>query len=131
MQLPINRPLNPVANYQREGRGVFVSQGSAPNYFPNSFGGPVESVRAQDLEPSFKLCGDVKRYENKDVDNISQPKDYWNNVFDNEHKSRVITNMAASLKTVRSSIQKRTIALFSHVSKEISERLEKALERDT
>ena len=47
-QLPINRPLVPVANYQREGAAVFVSQ-SGPHYFPNSFGGPAEDERAESL----------------------------------------------------------------------------------
>lgn len=131
MQLPINRPLNPVANYQREGRGVYVSQGAAPHYFPNSFGGPVESERAQELDPSYRACGDVERFEDKDIDFFAQPREYWRNVLDDDHKTRLIENMASSLKTVKREIQKRVIDLFVHVDEEIGNRLEDALEKES
>lgn len=54
---------------------MFISQGSAPHYFPNSFGGPVESQYAQELDPPYKLCGDIQRYEEKDPDYYSQPRE--------------------------------------------------------
>lgn len=31
-QLPVNAPIVPVANFQRDGAGTFVSQGARPNY---------------------------------------------------------------------------------------------------
>ena len=31
-QLPVNAPIVPVANFQRDGYGTFVSQGARPNY---------------------------------------------------------------------------------------------------
>jgi catalase len=31
-QLPVNAPLSPVANFQRDGFSTFVSQGARPNY---------------------------------------------------------------------------------------------------
>merc|ERR1711988_365188 len=40
-QIPINCPFNTKArNYQRDGPMCIYNQGSAPNYFPNSFQGP-------------------------------------------------------------------------------------------
>lgn len=35
----------------------------APNYFPNSFGGPTEDERVRKLVPTFKTSGDVHRYQ--------------------------------------------------------------------
>lgn len=31
-QLPVNSPIVPIANFQRDGPGTFVSQGTRPNY---------------------------------------------------------------------------------------------------
>lgn len=31
-QLPVNAPLSPVANFQRDGASTFISQGNRPNY---------------------------------------------------------------------------------------------------
>lgn len=127
-QLPINRPLFPVRNYQREGRGVFITQGSAPNYFPNSYGGPVESVRAQELDPPFKVCGDVMRHEEKNFDPYSQPGDFWRNVLDEEHKGRVVVNLTTSLRLTRKEIQERAIKLWENVDEDLGRRLAVALQ---
>lgn len=126
-QLPINRPLNAVKNYQREGRGVFISQGAAPNYFPNSFGGPVESERAAELEVPFKACGQVRRAQDDIADYFTQPRQYWQHILDEDHKTRVLINMATSLKQVRRPTQERTIELFSKVDQDLSNRLRVAL----
>lgn len=129
-QLPINRPLNPVANYQRDGRNVYISQGAAPHYFPNSFGGTVESERAQELDPPYKWCGDVKRHDEVEIDYFSQSREFWRNFLDDDHRSRVVNNLATSLRTVEKAIQRRAIKMFSRVDEEISEKLEAALEKD-
>lgn len=36
---------------------------AAPNYFPNSFGGPTEDERVRKLQPPSKASGDVHRYQ--------------------------------------------------------------------
>lgn len=127
-QFPVNQPLNLVANYQREGRGVLVSQGSAPHYFPNSFGGPVESESAAELDPSYKLCGDVKRHEDVDPDHFSQPRDFWRNVIDEPHRRRLAANIAVSLRLAAKPMQRRTIETFSLIDPEIGLMLEAAIE---
>lgn len=129
-QWPINRPTNPVQNYQREGRGVITSQAGAPNYFPNSFGGPIESIRAQELDPSFRMCADIGRYEERDPDHYSQPRELWRSVLDEEHKRRTVGNLAASLRpVVRKDIQRRAIELFRKVDEELGSMIEEALDR--
>lgn len=59
-QLPVNAPLNPIANFQRDGQGTFVSQGNRPNYAstiqPLSYvsrKGAMDST-ARDYEREFK-----------------------------------------------------------------------------
>ena len=71
-QIPVNCPYAArVQNYQRDGPArVDGNQAGAPNYFPNSFGGPVP-------DPSVAwhkapLSGVVDRYSTDDDDNFSQ-----------------------------------------------------------
>lgn len=127
-QLPINRPLNTVANYQREGRSVNISQGAAPHYFPNSFGGPQESERAKELDPSFRECGQVFRYVVDEDTHFIQPREYWRDVIDEGHRSRIIANMAADLKLATKAIRERSIDMLGKIDVEISERLREALD---
>src|SRR6056297_2551193 len=70
-RLPVNIPrATKVKNtYQRDGAMRFDNNGgNAPNYEPNSFGGPVED-HAYD-EPPLKISGDVDRYGNEDEDDF-------------------------------------------------------------
>ena len=59
-QLPVNAPLNPVANFQRDGPATFVSQGNRPNYQssiqPLTYAGKKGTIdsSARDLERELK-----------------------------------------------------------------------------
>jgi len=55
--IPVNAPKHlPENNYQRDGfMRVDANGGSGPNYWPNSFGGPVPDPGF--LEPPFKVSG--------------------------------------------------------------------------
>lgn len=86
-QLPINAPLKTPKNYLRGGPMNYVSQGAAPNYFPNSMGGPVESQWAKRLEKSVRACGKVRRHSIL-ADNFVQPREFWNRVLDEGEKRR-------------------------------------------
>lgn len=61
MQLPVNCPYNSkVTNYQRDGPQAYYNQGSAPNYYPNSFSGPEQ--QPQYKLSTFNVSGDVAKY---------------------------------------------------------------------
>ena len=57
---------------------LFLYKAGAPNYFPNSFNGPVDDHKH--LEHRLKLSGDVNRYDDGDEDNYSQVGDFWSKV---------------------------------------------------
>ena len=59
--LPVNQPKGvKVKNYQRDGYMRFDgNEGDAPNYYPNSFGGPEPDAKA--AEPAFEVSGNVAR----------------------------------------------------------------------
>lgn len=126
-QLPINQPLERVSNYQRDGRGVYLSQGAVPHYFPNSFGGPVEDVLAAELDPSYRILGDVQRREDDNIDYFKQPREYWNNILGEDHRGRVIGNIAASLRMVTKIVRERSIGMLANVDKDIEVRLRRVL----
>ena len=50
-----------ITNYQRDGLLSFDNQHGAPNYYPNSFGGPENDPRA--AQSTYYVTGDVARYE--------------------------------------------------------------------
>ncbi|ODM99440.1 Catalase, partial [Orchesella cincta] len=91
MMLPINKPLSHVASYERDGAGC-------PNYFPNSFNGPIEDPSAALLP--FQVNGDVIRADTKDVDNFSQPRLFIEKDLTPESRQRLVNNLAGSLKKI-------------------------------
>lgn len=118
MQLPVNCPYRVATkNYQRDGPLTFNdNQGGAPNYFPNSFGGPAECERARKLETPYRVTGDVCRYSSGDSeDNFGQPREFWNNVLDEAARKRLVANIAGHLKNASPFLQERTIKNFAQV----------------
>ena len=71
--IPVNKAFNTsVRHYQRDGpMAVDGNQGGAPNYFPNSFGGPAAAPTSAAWHKDA-ATGDVARYETGDEDNFSQ-----------------------------------------------------------
>lgn len=126
LQLPVNCPYRvKTLNYQRDGFMCFNdNQGGAPNYFPNSFSGPVECERAKTLSPPEKLTGDVYRISSGDLeDNFGQPADFWNKVLDDGSRKRLVSNIAGHLVNASVFIQERTVKNFAKVSPDFGAQL--------
>jgi catalase len=61
LQLPINRPRVPVRSYNRDGSMRYRSDGAAPVYAPNSYGGPRADPSYR--EPGWAIeAGEIGRY---------------------------------------------------------------------
>lgn len=133
LQLPVNCPYRVSAkNYQRDGFMCFTdNQGGAPNYFPNSFGGPQESERARKLQPRDRVGGDVYRISTPHEDNFSQPSVFYNKVLDADAKARLISNIAGHLSAASPFLQERAVKNFSQVSSDFGSRLAQALKLKT
>ncbi|KAF5270997.1 hypothetical protein FQR65_LT05347 [Abscondita terminalis] len=134
LQLPVNslpKELScKVRHYQRDGASTIDNQGGAPNYHPNSFGGPEEDPRAKKLIPPYTLSGVVDRYDTgfKDQDNYSQPRIFYRDVLDAKHKERLIANIAGHLKDAVDFIQERAIKNFTQVDENLGSKLKAALQ---
>jgi len=123
MQIPINCPFQnkrKVTSYQRDGpQCVTDNNGGAPNYFPNSFNGPVDGMRAgasrerQTRASTFQVSGDVKRWNTADDDNFTQVGIFFNNVLNEEERIRLASNIGNHLKGAQKFLQQRAIANFS------------------
>lgn len=127
LQIPVNAPYK-VSNYQRDGpQPVHSNFGGAPNYFPNSFSGPLqENVHKESL---IKIEGDAKRYDSSEDDNYTQCGVFWRKVLDEAAKDRLIDNMSKHLSFAAEFIQERAVRNFSKVDSDYGQRLKAALDK--
>jgi catalase len=109
--LPVNRPHVPVRHYHRDGAMRFDGNfGGAPNYEPNSFGGPVEDPRY--LEPPLRITGDAARYDHREGnDDYTQAGNLFR-LMTAEERRRLIENIVGGLTGVDREIQLRQLAHF-------------------
>ncbi|GFG37055.1 hypothetical protein Cfor_00749, partial [Coptotermes formosanus] len=97
LQLPVNCPFGSrgVTNYQRDGHAALYNQDGAPNYYPNSFGGPQDLPSAAISQ--FSVSGDVARYNSSNEDNYGQATMFWNTLTA-EQKENTERNIVEHLK---------------------------------
>jgi catalase len=109
--LPVNKPKCPVMHYHRDGAMRFDGNfGSAPNYEPNSFGGPKENPEYR--ERPRTIAGAVDRHNHRlDNDYYSQPGDLFR-LMKPDEKKRLISNIVGSLSNAPKNIQERQVAHF-------------------
>jgi catalase len=127
-QVPVNKTtvaLTGYKTYTRDGTMSYDNQGSAPNYFPNSLGGPP--VDPNNRQSVFPLSGDVARTDTGDQDNFSQVTIFWNEVLTPAERQRLVDNIASHLINAREAIQIRTVNNFRQVSPEFGDLLADAL----
>ncbi|XP_069691153.1 catalase-like [Periplaneta americana] len=127
LQFPINSPFrSQIVNFQRDGPQTFSdNQKGAPNYFPNSFGGPKNDPSS--AISSFNVTGDVARHDSGDEDNFSQPSLLWRNVLKSDERDRLVQNIVDSLKNAADFIQDRTVEMFNQVDPEFGHKLSEGL----
>ncbi|XP_055626632.1 catalase [Toxorhynchites rutilus septentrionalis] len=130
LQLPVNCPYRvAVKNYQRDGpMNSTDNQGGAPNYYPNSFGGPEPCEFARKLQNSkFHVDGDVNRFETGDEDNFTQPAIFYRRILDEPARQRMISNIANHLSNASQFIQERTVKNFAQVDVDFGRQLSEGL----
>jgi catalase len=114
--LPVNAAhAAPVNNYQRDGAMNFGSGNhSAPNYYPNSFGGS-EPVPAA-AEPPFAVAGVAarQRYAHPN-DDYTQPRALYCRVMSDTDRAHLISNIVGHLGHALPRLQLRQTALFYNV----------------
>ena len=129
--IPINRPkAAKVDNYQRDGfMQVGDNFGGAPNYYPNSFGGPVPQPDAS--EPPFEVSGlAVRSPYTHPNDDFFQPGELYRRVMTDEDRDHLIGNITSHLCNAQKRIQLRQTALFYKADPEYGRRVAEGLGLD-
>ncbi|XP_045583173.1 catalase isoform X2 [Procambarus clarkii] len=130
-QIPVNCPYRArVRNYQRDGpMTVDSNQECAPNYYPNSFSGPVDCKKTGFAECKYNVTGDVSRYNSGDEDNFTQVGDFYHKILNDEGRKNLVENIANHLVNAQDFLQERAINIFSQVSPEYGNGVREALNR--
>jgi len=126
--LPVNAPrATKENNYQRDGAmRVDANGGGGPNYWPNSFGGPVPDPDAGGPPIDVSGMADRHAYELTD-DDFEQAGDLYGKVMTDTDREHLVGNIVAHLKNAQKRIQLRQTALFYKAKAEYGERVAKGL----
>lgn len=110
--LEVNRPLNAVNTYQRDGAMRFDGNaGRLDNYEPNGFAGPAQDESF--AEPPLRISGDADRYDaHKGNDNFTQAGNLYR-LFSEAQKEQITTVIAGTMKGIPEEILIPAIANFS------------------
>ena len=129
--LPVNMPkATKQNNYQRDGAMRLDDNGKgAPNYWPNSFGGPDPDPDV--ALPKVDIEGMAARhaYELTDDDFI-QAGWLYGKVMTDEAREHLVSNIVSHLKNAQKPLQLRQSALFYKAAEEYGERVAKGLGLD-
>ena len=126
--LPVNRPKGvKTMNYQRDGYMRFDSNGDgAPNYYPNSFGGPEPSIKT--AEPFYMISGKATRQEyNHPNDDFIQPGTLYSKVMNDVDRENLIKNIVSHLCNAKKDIQIRQTKLFYKADPKYGQRVAEGL----
>lgn len=125
-QIPVNRPISPVHNQQRDGFMSVTGNGEDnPNYYPNSF----DDIEADEnyKDPGMKLDSDMADYFDRnegDDDHFTQPGDLFRKVMTKQQQQNTISNIVAGMSGIcgekRDEIIKRQLELFYKVDKDLA-----------
>jgi catalase len=119
-----------VTNYQRDG---FMRRDSgfegAPNYYPNTFGGPKPDLSAE--WPKVDVSGSVARhaYIHPNSDFV-QPQALYEKVMTDVDRDHLIGNIVGHLGGAKKEIQLRQTALFYKVHPDYGTRVAEGLGLD-
>jgi catalase len=109
--LDVNKPRCPVHHYHRDGQTRFDGNfGSAVNYQPNSFDGPVEDAKYK--EPPLKISGDADRYDHRvGNDDYTQAGNLFR-LMSADQKRQLIDNLVGAMRSVPKFVQVRQLKHF-------------------
>jgi catalase len=133
-QIPVNMPICPVHNYQRDGMmSADGNSGDSPNYFPNSFDN-IEANMDYNEKP-LKLHSEIADYYNRnenDDDHYTQPGTLFRKVMTEQERKNTISNIVGSMSgitgTKRDEIIQRQLSHFYKADKELALKIAEGLE---
>jgi len=137
-QLPVNAPIVPVVNFQRDGAAAYISQGSLPNYpstdKPLDYGskkGTIDSgTRDQERQARHEaFVGGAWRDLSFVTElDFEQPRALYSKVWDEKAREAYIHNVSGHFKNVKSpDIKARQLSVWAAVDQGLSDRIAAAV----
>ncbi len=132
-QIPVNRPVTTVNNYERDGQMRVDTNGDdKPNYYPNSFDSIVtdKSYKAPAQKLESNLADWFDRNANDD-DHYTQPGLLFRKVMNAKERQNTINNLVGSMSGItgskRNDIINRQLTHFYKVDRELALSIAKGL----
>jgi catalase len=129
-QIPVNAPKSPVNSYSKDG-AMRVVNATDPVYAPNSYGGPHADPTLTDRAGLWATDGEMMRTAyglRVDDDDWSQAGAMVRDVFDDDARARLVSNVAGHLsKGVSEPILLRAFEYWKNIDKEVGERIEQTV----
>lgn len=126
LQLPINRPLVPVDNNQRDG-AMQIGEFSGPvNYEPNSLAGGMPKEAPVGTPRAYRVEGEVTRQKISKTNDFQQAGERYRSLskMDQEH---LADNLIADLMHIDKPIQQRVIENLTQADPELGGSVAKGL----
>lgn len=120
-KIPVNCPIQSVVQtYNRDGvPPVKDNERDIPNYYPNSFNGPVEYKEKNRVEL-------IEIYQDP-PNNFEQMTELYVNEFSREERNRLVENILYSIGPVTKFLQDRAVKLFTLIHPDLGHRIEQGL----
>jgi len=118
-----------LAHFDRERipeRVVHAKGAGAPNYYPNSFGGPIP--HPETTQPALEVSGKTGRHPySHPNDDFVQPRELYRKVMNEKERTHLIGNIVEHLSGAKKRIQLRQTALFYKVDPQYGIRVAQGL----
>lgn len=126
-QIPVNAPLVPVANFQRDGAMVMNgNQGNRPNYISTIKPLQYKAKTTAHVHHEQLAAAQIENFLSTfdpELD-TKQPRELWSRVWDADAKARFLNNVAGHLGGAsQKDIIKRQLAVFRLVHPDIADGL--------
>ncbi|MCT7981567.1 catalase [Laspinema olomoucense] len=131
-ELPINRPVAPTHNNQRDGYSRQTIDKGQVNYFPNSRAGGCPMANPENMRAythyAEKVEGlKIRKRSDSFKDHFSQATLFWNSLSEVEQAHLVSASHFELGKVEDKQIQERMVDLFNHVDHELAKRVAKGI----
>lgn len=125
-QIPVNKPLNEVTHYHRDG-GLRIdgNGGSGHVYHPNSFDEVREDKDAG--APPYALSGALSRHDHRGDEDYHTQAGALYRLMNEAQRALLVANIVGAMKSVPGFIQERQVAHFTTADAEYGERVAKGL----
>ncbi|KAI0271274.1 catalase [Gloeopeniophorella convolvens] len=129
-QLPVNAPVVPAANFQRDGKATLISQGARPSYQSSISPLTYRAKPYANTEYKHEVWTGVARAELSEINELDfeQPRVLYQDVMSQTDRDHLVHNIAVHLGNVKSPvIRDRQLSVFAAVDQGLSDAVAKAI----